>query len=129
MSFITEDDPLDVVTAILVVAIIFVIALCTVGAASPRVSIKVQGGGTSIACTVPRHSDNRLLVIGVAERVSSERQLEGEAAPVTHRLDLRQLLPCEGESALTAFCQVLWVPGSPKNVQVATLNIPCDTQR
>jgi hypothetical protein len=121
---VNEDDHPYIAVGVVLVVGLLLFALLE-AAERPKVSIRVQQEGTVIACTVPPHSDNRLLVIGVAERLSSERQLEGERAPVTHRLDLRKIQPCEGESALTAFCQLLWMPASPRNVRVATSNLPC----
>lgn len=88
-----------------------------------RVSIRVQEDGRVISCTVPKHADNRTLYIGVVGWHSSGRQLDGEKAPITHRFEMKRLVPCgEDEDHATAFCDLVFLP---HHSQLATLNIPC----
>lgn len=94
----------------------------TAQAADTRVSIRVQEDGHVITCTVPRRAENRTLYVGVVGHLSSERQLDGDWAPLTHQLRLRDLVPCEGEPLVVAFCEVLYVP---HHSQIATTNMPC----
>lgn len=79
-----------------------------------RVSIAVTpvvvmaGASVRVTCTVPQHPDNRWLVIGVYYEggvvyQASERQLDGEAAPVTHVMTVTRV-PCE---AAVAQCYVI----------------------
>ncbi len=62
------------------------------------------GGTVRVTCTVPRHPDNRWLEIGVyygggVVYQSSLRQLDGEAAPITHMMTVDHM-PCETVVAL-----------------------------
>lgn len=83
-------------------------------AAPDRVSISVTpqavpvNGTIRLTCTVPRHPDNRVLVMGVYYDGSvvyraSERQLDGESAPITHTMYVDHL-PCD---AVVAQCYLL----------------------
>lgn len=56
-----------------------------------------------ITCSVPRHPDNRKLTIGIPDYQSSERQLDGEDALITHTLTLKRP-PCDVPSV--AFCDL-----------------------
>ena len=64
-----------------------------------RVSIKVDratffaGGNLMVTCTVPRHPDNRKVAAVVVNYTSSERELNGEESPVTHRFEFKKI-PC-----------------------------------
>ena len=90
------------------------LALVLLLSTPPRVSIAVVptvfpvGGTLRLTCTVPRHPDNRWLVLGVYYEGSvvyqaSERQLDGELAPVTHVMYVDHI-PCD---ATVAQCYLL----------------------
>lgn len=72
-------------------------------AAEPRVRVLVRFDGKVIECYVPRSAENRWVTLGVTERIASTRELN-EYSPYVHRLELRQLPPCEGADVLEAFC-------------------------
>jgi hypothetical protein len=64
-----------------------------------RVSIKVRpaavmtGGSLVVTCSVPRHSENRKLTVGLNDYVESQMPLEGEGARVTHEIPYDHV-PC-----------------------------------
>lgn len=57
---------------------------------NPMVS---PGGNTWITCWVPRHEDNRKVIIAIPYHRSTERQIEGTKAPSMFRV-LMQDVPC-----------------------------------
>lgn len=74
-------------------------------APSPRISIRVgpqvlqAGQGVTVTCTVPRHVENRRITAMLANYTSSERQIEGENAPVTFRFTFNHI-PCDVDAAV-----------------------------
>lgn len=72
-----------------------------------RVTIKVSpyvvmaGGTVRVTCRVPRHPENRRLTIGLSNYRESQRDLEGEYAPVTHEVTYEHV-PCETDLAYCA---------------------------
>ena len=73
--------------------------------APSRVSIAVlpqaamAGDTVRVTCTVPKNPTNRLLVMGIPGYTTSEIQLDGDGAPVTHRQYYRHI-PCDVEIAI-----------------------------
>lgn len=66
-------------------------------------SVVMVGQGVGLTCKVTPHPDNRQLKMGFKLWQASERQLEGEAAPITWNMIFGKV-PCEpGE----AFCAVI----------------------
>lgn len=82
--------------------------LLAVSTISP-VSIKVDrvvfypGTPVTVVCSVPRRADNRRVEGAIVPFTSSEHQLDGEDAAVTHRFTF-QHVPCD---AAYASC-ILW---------------------
>lgn len=77
-----------------------------------------------LRCTVPRHTDNRLLEYGVvADGIpvwSSQRDLEGESAPAIYTVFIDHV-PCGGEAA---YCAVRRVDGRWRVAQMA-IEVSC----
>lgn len=78
-------------------------------ATEPRVSVQVspaivmKGQAFWLTCRVPRDEHNRTLEYGVANlRPGSQRQLDGEQAPITWKI-LVERTPCD---AGPAYCAV-----------------------
>lgn len=68
-----------------------------------RPSVVMSGGAFWLTCTVPRNPHNRTVEWGVANfREGSQRDMEGEAAPVTYKV-LIEHVPCD---AGPAYCAV-----------------------
>lgn len=83
-----------------------------VGASTPApIAVRVSrpaflaGQSTELTCRVTPHPMNRKLTFGVigTRREVSERQLDGDAAPMTWGPMLVELIPCE---AGPAYCTV-----------------------
>lgn len=92
----------------------------------PRVSIHVESSQTAITCRVPKNAANRMLFIGIADQLSSERQLDGESAPITHRLQLRQRVDCAHDDYWEiAFCELVWREGADYKRQIVSEHIMC----
>lgn len=70
--------------------------MLAVNRASVKVSTTVPFAGSDITvtCTVPRHPDNRKVAAVLVGYTSSERQLDGEESPITHRFEFKKL-PCD----------------------------------
>jgi len=74
-------------------------ALLFLAAAAKPVTIKVSrtvlypGDSLTVTCVVPRHEDNRKIEGIIADYTSSEHQLNGEDAAVTHRFEFKKIPP------------------------------------
>jgi hypothetical protein len=85
-----------------VTTLAFLFALVTPTA---RVSIRVgphilqAGQGVTVICTVPRHPDNRRITATITGYTSSERQIDGDDAPVTFRFSFVHV-PCDVDAAV-----------------------------
>ena len=76
------------------------------------------GGGTNITCRVPRHPDNRIIHLGIADVRESVQQLDGEAARTVFELQVLRL-PCE---ASEGYCAITRADGS-RQVYTQSLQI------
>lgn len=96
--------------------------------AQEAVQVKVQpyavfaGGAVNVTCLVEPNKDNRTLRIGVSEKWESEKQLEGDRAAKTFRLQVPDI-PCE---AAVAYCVLQKVDGETKVVQVPIQVLGCE---
>lgn len=81
------------------------VALLLSFAATQRIIIKVSrtvlfvGDSIEVVCSVPRHEDNRKVEAVLEGYTSSEHQLNGEDAAVTHRFSFKKV-PCDVSAAV-----------------------------
>lgn len=93
-------------------------ASCAVIAAEEPVSIRLSapfvgpGGEIRVTCRVPRNEHNRKLTLGVENEQQSDRQLDGEAATITHEMWVKHLT-CD---AGAAFCELTIDSGKVRRV-------------
>lgn len=107
-------------------AALIVIIGTTSHAGEPRVSIQVGQDAKTIVCRVPQDASNRLLYIGIVGQLSSERQLDGADAPITHRLALPRLVDCQTEEPFEqAFCELVRRDGASFKHEIINANIRC----
>jgi hypothetical protein len=105
-------------------------ASCAVIAAEEPVSLRLSapfvtpGGEIRVTCKVPRNEHNRKLSLGVENEQTSDRQLDGEAATITHEMWVKHLT-CDAGSA---FCELTLDSGKTRRVvqKVKMLGCPGD---
>lgn len=61
-------------------------------------SVLMPGDAIRVTCTVPKHPDNRRLLIALPGYSSSDRPIDGSDAAITHRM-IFQHVPCDVELA------------------------------
>ena len=88
--------------------------------ATPRVILVNQA--VRLTCHVPRRPDNRLLTYGLTNYLESERNLEGEHAPITTQV-LFKGVPCE---VTAAYCRVTRSGGSHEQAVMSLKIAGCD---
>lgn len=94
-------------------AIIALLALTTAGdsvRASVYTKVILPGGTIRLTCHVPKDADHRLLRMGIEGLRTSERELEGDRAAITHQMYIDHI-PCGYDAA---FCLVTGATGKPK---------------
>lgn len=78
------------------------------------------GDDVVVMCRIPRHPENRSLVIGLSNWTESEYALEGDQAKVYHERPFRGV-GCDADGA---FCEVRRADGSRRRA-VAPLTVRC----
>ena len=89
---------------------------------SIRPGAVMAGGAIRVTCSVPRHADNRWLVIGVEGTRQSGSQIDGENGPSIKDL-LVEGIPCD---AGPAYCEVTRNNGKTYRAERAIVVAGCD---
>lgn len=102
-----------------VVWLLLAATLPRVGISAPRIARYKEA--LRIECRVPRHHDNRLLILGLVDIAESHRQVEGDKGRVIYELIIRSL-PCE---EVIAYCLLIDAHGQARLARQAVLVFPC----
>ena|SRR5690242_4467079 len=104
-------------------------AVCLVALATDQLAIKVTprvlfaGGALRLTCHVPRDPNNRLLEYGIINyRERSQRQLDGDHAPITWQM-LMEKIPC---GSGPAYCAVVKNDSSSELVRETFELVGCE---
>lgn len=110
-------------------AFVFYASCAVVLAAEEPVSIRLpqpfamKGEMIRVICKVPRNVENRGLTLGVENEMSSYRQLDGEAAVITHTLNVDHIT-CD---AGLAYCDLTTSNGKTRRVAQRIKVLGCST--
>lgn len=86
-------------------------------AAERRVTARTES--RALVCRVPRAADNRWLQMVIEGYTSHLVQLDGEAAPITHRLEISEHFAadtgCQLGDPVEAYCEVTYLTGKARD--------------